>query len=56
MARSKAHDNLPKLAPMLYDTLGHLDLMPSRELTTPEEWTAALPGGDRCLIDATERA
>ena len=56
MARSKAHENLHKLSPMLYDTLVHLDLMPYRELTTPEELKAALQGGDRLLIDATERA
>ena len=28
MARSKAHENLHKLSPILYDTLVHLDLMP----------------------------
>ena len=56
MARSKAHDNLHKLAPMLYDTLVQLDLRPSRELRTPEEVQAALPGEGRRLIDATERA
>src|SRR5262245_4398068 len=56
MARSKAHENLPKLSPMLYDTLVHLDLMPYREFTTPEELKAALQGVDRLLIDATERA
>jgi hypothetical protein len=56
MARSKAHENLHKLAPILYDTLVHLELLPYRELTTPEELKAALQGGDRLLIDATERA
>src|SRR5712691_1249788 len=56
MARSKAHENLHKLSPILYDTLVHLDLMPYRELSTPEELKAALHGGDRLLIDATERA
>jgi hypothetical protein len=56
MARSKAHENLHKLSPILYDTLVHLDLMPYRELATPEEWKAALQGMDRLLIDATERA
>jgi len=56
MARSKAHENLHKLSPILYDTLVHLELMPYRELTTPEELQAALQGGDRLLIDATERA
>jgi Helix-turn-helix of DDE superfamily endonuclease len=56
MARSKAHENLHKLSPILYDTLVHLDLMPYRELATPEELKAALQGMDRLLIDATERA
>ena len=56
MARSKANENLPKLSPILYDTLVHLELMPSRELATPEEVKAAWPGGDGRLIDATERA
>ena len=41
MARSKAHENLHKLSPILYDTLVHLDLMPSRELSTPGELKAA---------------
>ena len=56
LARSKAHEHLHKLSPILYDTLVHLDLMPYRELTTPKELKAALQGGDRLLIDATERA
>ena len=56
IARSKAHENLHKLSPILYDTLVHLDLMPYRELSTPEELKAALHGDDRLLIDATERA
>src|SRR5882724_12388357 len=56
MARSKANENLHKLSPILYDTLVQLDLMPYRELSTPEELKAALQGGDRLLIDATERA
>ena len=37
MARSRAHENLHQLSPMLYDTLGHLKRMPYRELATPEE-------------------
>ncbi len=55
MARSKAHENLHKLSPILYDTLVHLELMPYRELATPEELKAALQGEGRLLIDATER-
>jgi len=56
MAPSKAHDNLPKLSPILYDTVVHLELMPYRELATPAALQAALQGVDRLLIDATERA
>ena len=56
MARSKAHENLHKLSPILYDTLVHLALMPYRELATPEDVQAALQGVDRLRIDATERA
>jgi hypothetical protein len=56
MARARAHENLHKLSPILYDTLVHLELMPYRELATPEELKAALHGVDRLLIDATERA
>ena len=55
MARSKAHENLHKLSPILYDTLVHLDLMPYREFTTPEELKAALQGVDRLLIDAADQ-
>ena len=56
MARSSAHANLPKLAPMLSDTWGHRARRPSRALATPEELQAAWPGGDRLLMEATERA
>jgi len=51
MARSKAHAHLHKLSPILYDTLGHLKLMPYRELATPEELQAALQGVDYIHID-----
>src|ERR1044072_5373432 len=53
--RSKAHQHLHKLSPILYDTLVHLELMPYRELGTPEDLKAALRGVDRLIIDATER-
>src|SRR5262249_24054646 len=36
MARSRAHETLHKLSPILYDTLVHLERMPYRELATPE--------------------
>ena len=56
MVRSKAHENLQKFSPILYNTLVHLELMPYRELGTPEDLKAALHGVDRLIIDATERA
>jgi hypothetical protein len=56
VARSKAHAHLHQLSPILSDTLVHLELMPYRELATPEDLKAALHGVDRLLIDATERA
>ena len=56
MARSQAHEHLPQLAPRLSETRVSLELMPERELATPEEWKAALPGGDHLRMDATARA
>lgn len=56
MARSKANENLHKLSPILYDTLVNLDLMPYRELKSPEPLREALEGVDQLIIDATERA
>ena len=56
MVRSKANENLHKLSPILYDTLVYLELMPYRELSTPEDLKAALQGMDHVMIDATERA
>ena len=55
MVRSKANENLHKLSPILYDTLVELDLMPYRELATPEALREALSGVDQLIIDATER-
>lgn len=56
MVRSKAHENLYKLSPVLHDTLVRLEMMPHREFKTPEELREALHGADRVIIDATERA
>jgi hypothetical protein len=55
MVRSKAHENLHKLSPILYDTLVRLELMPYRELETPEDLKEALKGVNQLIIDATER-
>ena len=51
MARSKANENLHKLAPVLYQTLVHLEVMPHREFATPDELLEALDGVDTILID-----
>lgn len=56
MVRSKANENRHKLSPILYDTLVELDLMPYRELETPQALREALTGVDQLIIDATERA
>ena len=56
LGRSKAHENLYKLSPLLHATLVRLEVVPHREFRTPEELKAALQGVDRIIIDATERA
>ena len=56
MVRSKAHENLHKLSPVLHKTLVRLERMPHRAFTPPEECKSALKGADRWIIDATERA
>ena len=56
MVRSKAHENLHKLSPVLHQTLVRCEMMPPREFNTPDELKAALKGADRLISDATERA
>ena len=56
IVRSKAHANIHKLSPIVYDTLVHLGMMPHREFGTPDDLKAALQGIDQLIIDATERA
>ena len=55
LARSKAHENLQKLSPILYETLVSLERMPDRECSPPDDFKAALHGIDPLIIDATER-
>jgi hypothetical protein len=55
MGRSKANENLHKLAPILMKTLVRLRVMPQREFTTVAEMKAAFQGVDRILVDVTER-
>ena len=49
MVRSKAHENLHKLSPVLHKTLVRLEMVPHLEFTTPDEFKAALKGADRFL-------
>lgn len=56
MVRSKAHENLQKLSPVLHKTLVRLEMVPHREFKTPDELKAALQGADRLIMDATARA
>jgi hypothetical protein len=55
MARSRAHENLYKLVPILHKTLVHLEVMPQREFTTVEQLMEAFDGIETILIDVTER-
>src|SRR5262244_3070623 len=56
MVRSKAHENLHKLSPILYDTLVSLAMMPYREFSTPDAFKAAWQGIEQRTIDETDRA
>lgn len=55
MGRSKANENLHKLAPILMNTLVRLGVMPHREFASVDEMKTAFQGIDRILIDVTER-
>ena len=55
MGRSKANENLHKLAPILGKTLVRLGVMPHREFSSVAEMKAAFKGVDRILVDVTER-
>jgi hypothetical protein len=56
LVRSKAHENLHKLSPVLHQTLVRCEMMPPREFKTPDELKSALKGADRLIMDVTERA
>lgn len=56
LVRSKAHERLYELSPLLHKTLVRLEMMPKREFQSVEELMQALDGIDEIIIDATERA
>jgi len=55
MSRSKANENLHKLAPVLSDTLVALNVMPKREFNSAEEFKKTCSISDKIIIDVTER-
>jgi len=56
LARSKAHERLYELSPLLHETLVQLEMMPQREFQSVAELMQALDGIDEIILDATERA
>lgn len=57
LGRSKACENVHKLAPMLHKTLASLAVLPKRKFASVEAFKAALDqaGIEQLLVDATER-
>ena len=55
MGRSKANENLHKIAPILNKTLIRIGMMPHRDFASVAEMKAAFKDVDRVLIDVTER-
>jgi hypothetical protein len=56
LARSKAHERLYELSPLLHETLVRLEMMPQRAFPTVAALMQALDGVDQIILDATERA
>lgn len=56
LVRSKAHERLYELSPLLHETLVRLEMMPKRAFQSIEELMQTLDGIDEIIIDATERA
>lgn len=56
LSRSNANTNVHKLAPLLYETLAAMGMVPHRTFENADEMKAALAGVDLIIIDATERA
>lgn len=56
LVRSKAHERLYELSPLLHETLVQLEMMPERVFENVDELMQTLNGIDEIIIDATERA
>lgn len=55
LSRSKAHENVYKLVPILQKTLENLNYMPHRKFESLEEFKEAFKNFEIILADATER-
>lgn len=56
MHRSQAYEWMHRLQPVLEASLGRMMVLPERrKLTSVEEFMARFPGGERVMIDGTER-
>jgi len=53
LVRSKAHERLYELSPLLHETLVQLEMMPKRAFQTVDELMQTLDGIDEIIIDAT---
>lgn len=56
LVRSKAHERLYELSPLVHEALVQLEMMPERAFHDVAELMQALDGLDEIIIDATERA
>lgn len=55
LSRSKAHEQVQKLTPVMEETLASLGYLPKREIEDVEELQAMCADVDKLLIDVTER-
>ena len=55
LSRSKACENVHKLAPLLHQTLAALDVLPHRHFHSVQELKKACEGLEQIIIDVTER-
>ena len=55
LSRSKACENVHKLAPVLHQALASLDVLPHRHFSSVHELKKACEGLEKIIIDATER-
>jgi len=55
LARTKACDNVHKLAPIVARTFENLGVKPKRKITNPVEFTEIFGDAEELIVDVTER-